>query len=153
MKKNRLFEVFEHVNGVQPEVTSEESNWTDNDLESLLTDMGQEYQSFTGNLNGISQGDFGRVKFSVKGGVLYLEFPNPETAHMAFNSLSSSLSNPYEFSSRFDQMPTTVMVQMTNSGINEDMLSYVHVDDAQPSRDKYQIGMEDIDLNEEKKDS
>jgi len=143
--------MFERVTGVdanQPEQTSTGSKWNVTEIENILEEIGQEHVKFTDQAKGISQGDFGRVRFEVNGNTLYLTFPTSEVAHVAFNTLSDALSNPYEFSSRFDQMPNTVMVQFTDSGIDESMLSYAHVDNAEPNRDQYELGVES-DINED----
>lgn len=146
--QKRLNEVFEHVTGVPIQQPSEQeignTIWTESVISELLDAMGQDNNKMLSLTAGVSTGDWGRVKYSVvDGSVLYLQFQTPEEAHMAFNQLSHSLSNPYEFSSRFDEMPTTVMVQFTDSGISEGDLTYAHVNgSAGPDQDQYKIGME-----------
>lgn len=145
--QKRLNEVFEHVTGVpvQQPNDNEIGNtvWTESVISEFLDAMGQDSNKMLDLTTGISNGDWGKVKYSVvNGAVLYLQFQTPEMAHMAFNSLSNSLSNPYEFSSRFDMMPTTVMVQFTDSGIDEGDLLYSHATDTGPNQDQYQIGTE-----------
>lgn len=146
--QKRLFEVFEHVTGVpmkeqQPSIEQiGNTSWTESAISELLDAVGQDENKMFSLTAGVSNGDWGRVKYSVvNGAILYLQFQTPEEAHMAINSFSNSLSNPYEFSSRFDQMPTTVMVQFTDSGISEDLL-YSHATDAGPNSDQYQMGTE-----------
>lgn len=142
--KKRLNEIFEHVNGISPSVPEEvsQSNWTSDSITEFLDTIGQNQNKMIDPNSGVSSGDFGRVKFSVQNNTLYLEFQTPEMAHMAINRLSDAVGNPYEFSSRFDEMPNTVMVQFTNSGISEGDLAYMQVDDACPETDQYQIGTE-----------
>lgn len=142
--KKRLNEVFEHVTGVNPSISEAipESNWTAGTIGEFLDTVGQEQYKMLDRNSGVSSGDFGRVKFRVQNNTLYLDFQTPEMAHMAINNMSNAASNPYEFSSRFDQMPNTVMVQFTDSGINEGDLAYMHVNDAGPETDQYQIGTE-----------
>lgn len=144
--QKRLNEVFEHVTGVNPYPQEEyiSNKWNTNSIVEFMDIIGQDDQKIKmiDPTTGISFGDFGRVKFSVQNNTLYLEFQTPEMAHMAINKLSDAVGNPYEFSSRFDQMPNTVMVQFTDSGINEGDLAYMHVNDAGPETDQYQIGTE-----------
>lgn len=145
-KKNRLFEIFEHVTGINPIEPLEQSQinnqWNESTISEFLDTIGQDEIRMLDDKSGISAGDFGRVKFNiVSEGALYLEFQTPEMAHMAFERLSSSIGNPYEFSSRFDMMPKTIMVQFTDNGVNEDLL-YSHATDAAPAQDNYQIGSE-----------
>lgn len=144
--QKRLLEVFEHVTGSNPSTLTDQqvgdSKWTENVIGSFLDEIGQDQFKMFDLTKGASNGDFGRVKFSVVNNTLYLDFQTPEIAHMAINRLSDSLSNPYEFSSRFDQMPQTVMVQFTDSGISEGDLTYAHVNGAGPEIDKFQIGTE-----------
>lgn len=145
--QNKLFRIFEHVTGVQPEevLSQQYSKWDQNAAEELLQTIGQDNIKMISPTDGVSEGDWGRVKFSiVSSGALYLQFQTPEMAHMAINSLSDSATNPYEFSSRFDEMPTTVMVQFTDNGISEGDLVYHHATDAGPDQDKYEIGAESL---------
>jgi hypothetical protein len=92
------------------------SVWDKTSIGEFLDLIGQDQYKFTSDTEGISSGDFGRVKFKViaKGvEVLYLTFENENDTKSALNSLSHSVSNPYEITSRLDVMPTTIMVHFT----------------------------------------
>jgi hypothetical protein len=143
--KKRLFEVFEHVTGIQPSLSEEipSNDWTAGTIVEFMDSIGQDEQRMMDRNSGYSSGDYGRIKFRVQNNTLYMDFQTPEIAHLAINKLSDALSNPYEFYSRFDEMPNTVMVQFTNNGIDEGDLTYAHANGAAPEQDQYQLGMEE----------
>jgi hypothetical protein len=94
--------------------------WNVNEINTLLIDMGQESMTFdNGGYKGTSMGDYGRVGFFVLDPVdateLRLVFETEQLAKVAFNALSDALTNPYEFYSRFDEMPTVIMVRFTEN--------------------------------------
>jgi len=143
--EKRLFEVFEHVTGIKPSVSEDvpANDWTSGAIIEFMDSIGQDEQRMLDRNSGYSNGDLGRIKFRVQNNTLYMDFQTPEIAHLAINKLSDALSNPYEFYSRFDEMPNTVMVQFTDNGISEGDLTYAHVNSAAPDKDQYQIGMEE----------
>ena len=98
--------------------TEEQTIWDHDNVAELLDAMGQDEVNWLLDDHGISEGDWGKVGFQ-KGdsNVLYLEFENEELAKGAFNSLSAALTNPYEFSSRFDISPTEIKVTFTDNEI------------------------------------
>lgn len=90
--------------------------WDRISIAELLDTIGQDQHKFSNETKGTSEGDWGPVEFKLEEitpGTLYLKFDSQVEAKSAFNTLSASLSNPYEFSSRFDQMPDTIMVQFS----------------------------------------
>jgi ribosomal protein S20 len=94
-----------------------ETNWDKSSISELLDSVGQDKIKYYSSVKGISLGDWGTVKFSCDFGnheVLYLEFEDEKLAKQALNSFSHALSNPYEFSSRFDKMPRIIMVRITD---------------------------------------
>jgi len=94
------------------------TGWDKNSISEFMEIIGQDDRvDFSSDQQrGLSDGDFGRIMFDIKNNTLYLKFETPEEAKIAQERLSNTLSNPYEFSSRFDIMPSVVMVQLTDDG-------------------------------------
>lgn len=89
--------------------------WSKISVGELLEAIGQDTVNIRDNLVGTSYGDHGRVSFFTLCDDLELRlvFEAHEDALAAFNAMSRELSNPYEFSSRFDVMPEVVIIQFT----------------------------------------
>jgi len=142
--QKRLFEIFEYVTGEQPELTDQEigdSVWTESVISEFLESIGQTDCHMMSLTAGVSKGKWRRVKFSVKGDILYLQFQTPEEAHIAINNFEQSDSTQYEFSSRFKDMPNVIMVKIGGS-VSEGDLEYMHMTTNDPNNDLSQIGTE-----------
>lgn len=97
------------------------NTWDKNSITELLDAMGQsdsikffEQTTKEAGFSGFSYGDWGQVLFmTLTIWELRLKFENSEDAARAFDALSAQLSNPYEFTSRFDVMPEVIIVRFT----------------------------------------
>lgn len=98
-----------------------EDAWTREKINDFLISAGQDEVDFRDDdsLAGRSNGTYGLVVFDIddKEKTLYLNFKNSKESKMAYGELVASLSNAYLFSSRFDLMPTTIMVQLEGEDI------------------------------------
>jgi hypothetical protein len=94
------------------------NTWNVLSISELLDAMGQDdslhVNEKDGLYSGTSYGDWGVVTFlCLSEYELRLIFETSKEAEQAFNTLSDQLSNPYEFTNRFDMMPTVVIVRFT----------------------------------------
>ncbi len=67
-KKDRLFEIFERVTGIplKEDLTPQEignSSWTETTISELLDAIGQDENNMFSLTAGVSNGDWGRVKY------------------------------------------------------------------------------------------
>ena len=94
--------------------------WNQSSIADLLSEIGQNDSiHFTGAYSGVCYGDWGKVKFfpinDLQGNPveIRLEFETTILAEIAWNKMSDTLTNPYEFYMRSDVLPNIVMVQFT----------------------------------------
>ena len=95
--------------------------WDIDTITEFIEVIGQDddyevYEDHKGTIRGYCEGDFGTVTFFLMNHrELRLVFDDLKTARAAFNSMSSALAEPYEFSVRTDMMPNVVMVNFSDN--------------------------------------
>jgi hypothetical protein len=94
--------------------------WNQSSIADLLSEIGQDDGiHFEGMFNGYCFGDWDKVNFftieDLQGNPieLRLEFETHDLANTAWRKCSAALTNPYEFYTRFDALPTILMIQFT----------------------------------------
>lgn len=89
-------------------------NWDKVSIAEFLDLIGQDEMIIKNDLNGICNGDFGQVRIlCLSVNEIRLVFDTTKEAKQAFNILSNNVGEPYFISSRFDYMPTVVIVRFT----------------------------------------
>lgn len=86
------------------------------DAEEILGALGQDETTFTAPLTGSSEGAYGTVHFFYveTDSSFRLNFESSEEAEHAFEYLSEHYGDLFSISSRFDMMPTVIMIQEFN---------------------------------------